>query len=304
MSRYVRDVNAAFTVVFESNAINTPIPGLADLLTSLDFVQVCVVGPDGTIESWLRGLAPSSDAVVETKLLGELKALAVSGRGLPVLSNLQRSSSGRPVFYLVKELTYRRLGLGILSTDYLVSLQQADRVWGSRTCRNHRCQGSSDRAPAEGLGGGLTGYLGGVRRSRHDAGQTGVGQFYSPAFNGDMIAGFAVVPETGWGVMVPQPLAELRRRAGQVAAMAIVIAGVTFAAVAFMSWLIAHYLARPLRQIAQTAEAVLAGGDDVSAPNFSEQVPREVRQLGLAFSTMLADLRRRNIETSIALRAA
>ena len=66
-------------------------------------------------------------------------------------------------------------------------------------------------------------------------GETGVGQFYSPAFNGNMIAGYAVVPETGWGVMVPQPISELRRRAGQVNAVATVIAVVSFAGAALMA---------------------------------------------------------------------
>ena len=76
MSRYVRDMKAAFTVVFESNAINKPIPGLADLLTSLDFVNVCIVTPDGTIESRLRDLTPPGGPVIETQLFGRLKAAA------------------------------------------------------------------------------------------------------------------------------------------------------------------------------------------------------------------------------------
>ena len=71
-----------------------------------------------------------------------------------------------------------------------------------------------------------------------------------------MIAGFAVVPETGWGVMVPQPIAELKRRASQVNEMATAIAVVSFAAAAFLAWLIAVYLARPVRTVANTAEAV------------------------------------------------
>jgi len=118
-----------------------------------------------------------------------------------------------------------------------------------------------------------------------------------------MITGFSVVPETGWGVMVPQPLSELRRRADEFASKAIVIAVATFAIAAFTSWLIACYLSRPLRQIAQTAEAVLEG-NEVSAPDLSRQVPREVRQLGLAFTTMLTDLRDRNKEITLALQQA
>ena len=235
---------------------------------------------------------------------GELKALAVSGKGLPELSNLQHSASGRPVFYLVKELPGQRLGLGILSTDYLVSLQQAIAFGDHGHAVITDATGQVIAHPLKDWVAASRDISGVSVVAAMIQGQTGVGQFYSPAFNGDMIAGFAIVPETGWGVMVPQPLAELRRRAGQVASMAIVIAGVTFVALAIFSWLIAYYLTRPLRQVAQTAEAVLAGGEDVTAPNFLDQVPLEVRQLGLAFNKMLADLRRRNIESSLALRQA
>ena len=135
-------------------------------------------------------------------------------------------------------------------------------------------------------------------------GESGVGQFYSPAFNDDMIAGYAVVPETGWGVMVPQPITELRRRANQVNEMATVVALVAFGGAALMSWLLALYLARPVRSVAATAEAVLNGNDEVSAPAFHGLVPREIRQLGAAFNTMLDGLRHRAAETRQALRQA
>ena len=40
-------------------------------------------------------------------------------------------------------------------------------------------------------------------------GETGIEQFFSPALKGDMIAGLTHVEETGWGVMIPQPVSEL-----------------------------------------------------------------------------------------------
>src|SRR5271166_2455482 len=304
MSRYVRDVKAAFTVVFESGALETPIPGLADLLTSLNVVHVCIVAPDGTIESWLHGLMPARATAFDPKLLAELKALVTSANGQPELSNLAHDPAGRPVFYLVKALPNHRLGVGILSTDYLVSLQQAIAFGDHGHAVITDAKGQVIAHPLKDWVAASRDISGVPVVAAMMRGQTGVGQFYSPAFNGNMIAGFAVVPETGWGVMVPQPLSELRRRAAQVAQLAIIIAAVSFTAAAFMSWLIAFYLARPVRQVAHTAEAVLAGSEDVSAPNFSDAVPLEIRQLGLAFNTMLDDLRRRNSETRLALRQA
>jgi signal transduction histidine kinase/CheY-like chemotaxis protein len=304
MTQYVHDAKSAFMVVFESNAINTPVAGLTDLLTSLNFIHTCIVAPDGTVESWLPGLAPPSYPRVEAKLLGELKELAASGNGRPVLSDLQHSPSGRPIFYLVVGLPERRLGLGVLSTDHLVSLQRGVAFGDHGHVTITDAKGQVIAHPLEDWVATSRDISGVPVVAAMMQGKTGVGQFYSPAFKGDMIAGFSVVPETGWGVMVPQPVNELRRRADQFASKAIIIAVVTFAMAALASWLIAYYLSRPLRQIAQTAEAVLHGNENVGAPDLSHQVPLEVRQLGLAFNTMLTDLRNRNKEISLALKQA
>ncbi|HTC08337.1 MAG TPA: HAMP domain-containing protein [Acetobacteraceae bacterium] len=135
-------------------------------------------------------------------------------------------------------------------------------------------------------------------------GKTGVTELYSPAFDTKMISGYTAVPGIGWGVMVPQPLPELERRAGQVSNIALIVAGISFIVAALLSWLIASYLSRPVRQVAHTAEAVLAGNQEVSAPRFGGLVPQEIRRLGAGFNSMLADLRRRNAETLTALRQA
>ena len=133
----------------------------------------------------------------------------------PVLSKLYHDEANRPVFYLVKALPAGKLGVGIVSTRYLVSLQQGisfgDRGHAVITDGSgqviadpfkERVAASKDISNVPVVAAMMRG-------------ETGVGQFYSPAFNGMMIAGYAVVPETGWGVMVPQPsqrIAASRRR--------------------------------------------------------------------------------------------
>jgi signal transduction histidine kinase/ActR/RegA family two-component response regulator len=134
--------------------------------------------------------------------------------------------------------------------------------------------------------------------------ESGVGRFFSPVFNATMIAGYAVVPETGWGVMVPQPLSELPSRSRSANQVAAVIALLAFAGAALTSWLLALYLARPVRQVAATAEAVLSGNDEVAVPVFHGLVPQEIRRLGAAFNTMLGGLRQRAAETRVALARA
>ena len=43
------------------------------------------------------------------------------------------------------------------------------------------------------------------------AGETGTTVFYSPFLKADMVAGFSPIPALGWGVMIPQPKAELTK---------------------------------------------------------------------------------------------
>ncbi len=304
MSRYVRDVEAALALVFVTGAVETPFPGLVDLLTSLNVVHVCVIGPDGHVQAALPGLPTTDSCLSLPPLMAELRALATGAHGGIAFSRLYHDPSGAPVFYVVKSLSDGRMGVGVLSTAYLVSLQQAV-AFGDR---GHAVivdsRGQVIAHPFKDWIAASKDISGVPVVAAMMRGETGVGQFYSPVFNGNMIAGYAVVPETGWGVMVPQPIAELKRRAEQVNEMAMMIAVVSFALAALLSWLLALYLARPVRSVATTAEEVLGGNDVAEAPEFRGLVPQEIRRLGAAFNTMLDGLRRRASETQAALRQA
>jgi signal transduction histidine kinase/CheY-like chemotaxis protein len=304
MSRYVKDVEAVFGLAFESGALTRPVPGLTDLLMSLNVIHIWTVTPDGSTEAELNGLSPDPAGELPPPLLADLRALAAGSHGQIAISNLYRDAVGLPVFYLLKQLPAGRLGIGAVTTLYLVSLQQAIAFGDHGHAVMVDAKGQVIAHPFKdwvAASRDISGVpvVGAIMR-----GETGVGQFYSPAFNGTMIAGYAVVPETGWGVMVPQPIAELRRRADQVNEMATIIALVSFGGAALMAWLLALYLARPVRAVAATAGAVLDGNDEVSVPEFHGLVPYEIRRLGAAFNTMLGGLRQRATETRLALRQA
>ena len=304
MSRYVHDVEAVFGLTFQSGALATPVTGLAELLLSLNVVNVCILSPTGQVEATLPGLPSHVPGAMSPGLFAEIKALAEGARGKIALSPLHHDLEGKPVFYLAKLLADGRFGVGALSTAYLVTLQQAIAFGDRGHAVMTDAKGQVIAHPFKDWVAASLDISGVSVVALMMRGESGVGQFYSPAFHDDMIAGYAVVPETGWGVMVPQPITELRRRANQVNEMATVVALVAFGGAALMSWLLALYLARPVRSVAATAAAVLNGNDEVSAPVFRGLVPREIRQLGAAFNTMLEGLRGRAAETRQALRQA
>jgi signal transduction histidine kinase/ActR/RegA family two-component response regulator len=306
MSRYVKDVKSAFMVAFATGSVTQPPPGIGDLLSSLNVIQVCILNAGGSVDSVLPGLTDQLNVQLapDAERFKTLRALADDMPDEPVLSKLYHDDAGRPIFYLVKALPDGKLGLGIVGTRYLVSLQQAI-AFGDR---GHAV--ITDGA-GQVIAHPLTDWVAASRDlsgvsvvAAMMRGETGVGQFYSPAFNGMMIAGYAVVPETGWGVMVPQPISELRRRANLVNELAVVIAVAAFASAALISYLTALWLTHPLRQVAATAEAVMMGNEQVSVPALGLWAPSEIRSLGQAFNTMLADLRRKAAETLQALRQA
>ncbi len=304
LSRYIRDVEAVFALTLDSGALTRPVGGLADMLMSLHVVQVAVLGPNGAPEAELPGLAADQPVELPPPLLEELRALAAGAHGQIAVSNLYHDPAGHPVFYLVRLLPRDRLALGAVSTAYLLSLQQSVAPGGHGHAVITDASGQVIAHPikewvaASRDLSALPVVAAMMRR------ETGVGRFVSPAYDTAMIAGYAVVPETGWGVMVAQPLSELHARSNTLSRVAAAIALIAFAGAAVMSWLLALYLARPVRQVAATAEAVLAGNDEVAVPQFRGLVPREIRRLGAAFNTMLDGLRLRAAETRQALERA
>ena len=303
-SRYVGDVKAVFSLAFESGALSMPVAGLAELLLSLNVEHVCILRPDGQVEAMMKGFPDKMARPLDPKIFAALKALIPPGSSETAMSQLYQHPSGQPVFYLVRPLAEGRIGFGVVSTNYLISLQQAIAFADNGHAVITDARGQVIAHPFKDWVAASRDISGVNVVAAMKRGETGVGLFFSPAFKDDMIAGYAVVPETGWGVMVPQPMSELRRRASQVTEAAIVIAIASFIAAAIMSWLIALYLAKPVQEVASTAQAVLDGNEEVSVPDFRGWVPTEIRRLGQAFNTMLGGLREKAAETREALRQA
>jgi signal transduction histidine kinase/CheY-like chemotaxis protein len=304
LSRYVTDVKAAFEVTLSSGALEHDVPGLLQLLRSLDFLHVCVIGADDKIELAPARLQLDSNKFATDQVRKELRQLANGAGEEPLLSTLKHDPAGRPVFYLVKNLGNSRLGLASFSTAYLVRLQEAIAFGRNGHAVIIDRIGQVIAHPIKEWEKASKDLSGIEIVQAMIRGETGVQEFYSPAFNGNMIAGFATVPESGWGVMVPQPIAELRARAREINRRASVISGVALGAAVLLSWVLAWLIARPVRSVASTAEQILAGDETAEVATFAGLVPSEVRRLGRAFNMMVQGLRLRNAETRRALEQA
>jgi len=146
-------------------------------------------------------------------LISELREIAGAAGGEVVITDLMRSKD-QPVFFVVQQLDSGRFAMGALGLEYIRSVQRSI-AFGER--------GHSMIVDVRGV---VVAHPNGEweRISKNASklsvvgkmmrGETGVATFYSPPMQADMIAGHTVVPEIGWGVMVPQPMSELVARAG------------------------------------------------------------------------------------------
>jgi signal transduction histidine kinase len=262
------------------------------LLKSLDFSDVAIVDGDGRMATPIAAPDVERSGAIAPLLPG-LRAQATAAGGRVVFTDLVMLG-GRPVFFLLRDLGEGRLGVGVLTTRFIVAQQQKI-AFGSgghslivdRAGRVIAHPDADWRASAKDLS-----PLGVMRAMM--AGGSGVARFLSPATRADMIAGYAAVSGVGWGVMVAQPMSELLARAHGVAVMAGMVTLFSLLGAAFLGSRLATVLARPIERVAQVAESVAHGDTAARIRDTARIVPEEARRLGDTVNRMVATLGERN----------
>src|SRR5246500_5626759 len=298
-SRYVFDVIAGFDLAISTFNSGEQGEGLKSLLRSLEFRHICIVdGATGEVERYMPGLAESSSSriVLKPEKLADFRSQLKGDE--TVITDLRRDVAGQPAFFVLRALPEGRIAYGVVVTDYLVRLQQAI-AFGAR---GHAVvldqKGKVIAHPFQKWIDAEfdLSQIPPVRAIM--AGKTGVIQFYSPAYHADMIAAYTSVPETKWGVMVPQPMDELYAQAGEVRSAAMAVSFLGLLAAALISWCLAQYLSHPLQAVGAAAGAITGGDFSVRAPQFPQYVPQELHRLAHSFNQMLDEVGRKNGELS------
>jgi diguanylate cyclase (GGDEF)-like protein len=134
--------------------------------------------------------------------------------------------------------------------------------------------------------------------------QTGVTRFYSPAMQMPMIAGYSFVPETGWGVMVPQPYAELEERANQTRTIALLVSAIGLLLAAGLSWKLTQYILGPINLLIQASRQLAAGQPVGTLALPHRYLPGEIRELLQSFNQMTTEVvqTRENLQEKVAER--
>ncbi|MDH3770086.1 MAG: EAL domain-containing protein, partial [Nitrospirota bacterium] len=290
LQRYHQDVLAAFNMISINLIEQRKIEQAQDLLLNLSFRHVCIA--DEATRLVTAEVSPFNlpcPERVPEKRMQMFAELAREDR--TVFSEVLEGPDGDPVIYLVRRVR-RQLAIGALHTEYFVRLGKAI----SFGARGHAAivdhKGNILAHPLDDWIAARRNVAGVSAVARMLNGETGIDTFFSPALESDMIAGFTVVPEVGWGVMIPQPVVELHEKARQAetSALTVFLFGILIACVC--AWIVSILFARPLELISRAAEKVVQGEEpgEVAALE-SKLVPVEFRRVQSSFNAMIRRLR-------------
>lgn len=139
-------------------------------------------------------------------------------------------------------------------------------------------------------------HLGIVREMM--AGKSGVTEFYSPFVKEDMVAGYAAVPEIGWGVMVPQPRSEVQARVNSLiySHLSWALLGLVLAMI--FSIPLALWITRPINRLAAQSARLAHSRFEGELPEIAPHAPREVAQLGAALRDLVGTFKQSQNEIS------
>lgn len=293
LSRYVTDATAVFDFVIPDEEGQVLNPAFATLLKNFHICNVTVIDSNNQIVSQILGANSNDTALPDHETLTDLRKLAAEKPGDVVISGI-RDHFGESRFFFARQLDDGKLALSPWSPGYVRDLQNSIAFGKSghsmmvdqygRVIAHPNADWQSSMKDASPLS---------VVQAMM-AGQTGVMQFYSPPMDADMIAGFTFVPETGWGVMVPQPIQELEMRADAVQRTALFVTGIVVCLAAFVSFWFSSVLNAPIVSLVGATRRVAEGDHSARADNLPRITPCEIRKLAKTFNDMVDDVARKS----------
>jgi diguanylate cyclase (GGDEF)-like protein len=304
LDRYYHELRLMFGSVAPRIARGEAANLAREPLRALHFGHVCVADPKTgrVVRSFLTDEAPCPERIPEARLAMFMDLVA---QGDGTLSPVMTPGDGRPP----------RLFIACLEGDLLVvaaiGLQRFDALARSIAF------GANGHAAIVDRTGRLMAhpnpdwveegrYLDNVEPVRAMMeGREGVATFIAPMLEQEAIAGYAVAPNSGWGVMVPQPLSELRAKAGEdsQATLLVFLMGLGLSAVIALA--VSGCVRGGVARVAGAAARMTSGEDGVRVPPGSGLCPSilEIDSLGERFNVMAERIETSRREIAAAARA-
>lgn len=288
LERYDQDVKSLFKSLVLNMLAGNKLSDTKDLLAGLNFRHICIAkASTGEIIHTLDEEVAPCPKIIPAKRLKEFLNTATTNK--VNFTSVLPGPHGGPLLYVVW-LVGDKLTVGAILTDYIVEIGKAISFGklGHAAIVDHTGRILAHPLPK-------------WRAEMKDISQilpvknmlarkTGVETFYSPALKDDMIAGYTWVKGYNWGVMVPQPVSELKMRARESQQHAVSTIAVGILLAALLSWLLAGYLTKPVLAVIETAKKIASGNRIERVETNSSFLPRELDELGIAFNALASSV--------------
>ncbi len=299
LERYSIDLKNGLELVAKLPRADQKVPAVSKFMESLDFDHLCIADrkSGNMIADISPGKLPCPKQVPPVRFR-MFKTLLQEDR--VVFSPVMLSPFGHPVIYLLRAYG-KNLVIGAVSTKYIVKQGKAVSFGEKGHAAIVDQAGNVIAHPLPAWRKTVKNIAKVAPVQRMMSRQTGTTVFYSPALKAEMVTGYTFVPTTGWGVMVPQPLAEIRSTANLIQNSAIGISAAGIVAAALLSWFLSGYLTRSFSAVVDMSRRMAAGDYDARVETGSGYKPKEIRELGLAFNSMASEIAITNRDLSEAV---
>ncbi|MGF1475853.1 MAG: putative bifunctional diguanylate cyclase/phosphodiesterase [Geminicoccaceae bacterium] len=289
LERYHRDVSAAFNLLAVNLIFGQDVEHADDLVRNLNFRHICIADEaTGRVVSESSPVTARCPEQVPAERMELFSNLA--RESAPMFSEVLPGPEGEPLIYIVRRM-HGFLAVGALRTDYFTELGRSISFGAKGHAAIVDQRGNILAHPLDHWVSERRNLAEVTAVARMLNGETGIDTFYSPALGSEMVAGFTTVSDAGWGVMIPQPLAEIREKAeaAKMSAITVFAAGLLLACL--FAYIVSIYLARPLELIGGAADAVVRGERPYEVKESqSWLVPLEFRQVQTSFNAMVRRL--------------
>ncbi|MEL6853850.1 MAG: diguanylate cyclase [Cyanobacteria bacterium J06607_13] len=290
LSMYTADLKAVF--IAKSEAAPEPLSGeLESLLRSVNIQMLALVDVSSESEAVLYCSGDKTflpEAGIEALLTERRRAFAQPNKVVisPVIMNARQL----PTLYMMRITRSGYLAVAAVNTAYFRQVQRGI-VFGAK----------GHAAIVDQTGQAIAHPSRAWEETAFDMSQLkpvammkvqekGFAEFYSPAMQAEMIAGFAIVPETGWGVMIPQPYSEIQARVRQTRSVALGMSLLGLLLAGVVSWQLTAYILGPIQAVTVAARALASGHRIDELKIKRHMVPKEVYYLLRTFDLMAEEV--------------
>jgi diguanylate cyclase (GGDEF)-like protein len=296
--RYYQDVTNVFSIIDIESEEKLQSKEFDKLLTSFEFNMIAVVDHDGNTISCLFTNRLQCPQIISHDILRLAKnTVAENGVRVSTVTEDSGLSSG-PILLVVKKKEDKLL-LAYLSTKYIVAM-------GKRVAFGEKGHAAIVDQEGNVLAHPLDSWIAERKNiakisavQKMMDGKTGVELFYSPALKGDMIAGYTTVANAKWGVMVPQPILELKNKAKSIDETAIYVMLLGLSLALIITIPVSFILVKPLEQLINTIRLIEQGHTKTTFNvETSSAMPIEIRELKNSFFRMMNNIEIKENEIS------